>query len=484
MRIWLLSAALVGCQAGPAPSAAPTAQPSTQAPATALPTAAPTFAPQAAATPAGERPIADGPLLLRKRIGLRNVATAGGGAIRLARDPSGGDIYVLKPDTGLLRLALGRSASLSKIVATTEIITDAIPSGMAFGPNGALFVVANRTIGQNRTQGIVRRGTRTGDSFTWETLASTEPYPMSGTPFDHLFNGIVASGDGKWVFVNSGSRTDHGEVEANTGAFPDVREIPLTSAIFRLPADARDLQLPNDEAALKQYLFADGTRNAYDLAFAPSGELFATDNGPDADFPDELNLLREGAHYGFPWRFGDQDNPQQFAGYNASADKRLSQDFTAVKSGTYRDDPSFPKPPSAFVDSIANAGPAAARYRGDDGAERDAAADRQPLHTFTPHRSPLGLVFVDSDRMPADLRGDSDTLSAFVLSWGAAGGTLSDTGQDLLHVALKRNGDTYTATTTQLAVEFNNPIDAVLIENRLYVLDFGKEGAIWELTFE
>jgi glucose/arabinose dehydrogenase len=411
------------------------------------------------------------------------MATTGGGAIRLARDPVGGDIFILKPDAGLLRIKPGEQASPKQVVATTDIVTSALPSGMAFGPDGALFVVANRTVGQNRTQAIIRRGKPSGDGFDWATLASTEPYPMSATPFDHLFNGIVASDDGKWVFVNSGSRTDHGEVEANNGAFPDLREVPLTSAIFRLPAGAQDLQLPNDEAGLKQYLFADGTRNAYDLAFAPGGELFATDTGPDADFPDELNLIREGAHYGFPWRFGNQDNPQQFAGYDASKDKHLSQDFTAVKSGTYHDDPGFPKPPAPFVDSIANAGPAAVHYR-DDGAERDAAADGQELHTFTPHRSPLGLVFADSDRMPADLRGADGTLSAFVLSWGAAGGTLSDKGQDLLHMVLKRNGDSYTATTTQLAAEFQNPIDAVLIENRLYVLDFGKEGAIWELTFE
>jgi hypothetical protein len=38
--------------------------------------------------------------------------------------------------------------------------------------------------------------------------------------------------------------------------------------------------------------------------------------------------------------------------------------------------------------------------------------------------------------------------------------------------------------TTQIARGFQNPIDAALIENRLYVLDFGGNGAIWELTFE
>ena len=284
--------------------------------------------------------------------------------------------------------------------------------------------------------------------------------------------------------MNSGSRTDHGEVENNKNAFPDTREVPITSAIFRLPADAKDLKLPNDEAGLKPYLFADGTRNSYDLAFAPNGELFAGDNGPDADYPDELNWLREGQHYGFPWRFGNQDNPQQFPTYTSISDKRLQPDFTAVQIGAYRTDPTFPKPPGAFTNPVENHGPDAAQYRSDDGKQHDAGAEGSSLYSFTPHRSPLGLVFAAEGKLPADLRGDDRTLNAFILSWGAAGGTLTDKGKDLLQLRLTKQGDTYTAVTTQIARDFKNPIDAVMIENRLYVLEFSSGSAIWELTFE
>jgi len=85
--------------------------------------------------------------------------------------------------------------------------------------------------------------------------------------------------------------------------------------------------------------------------------------------------------------------------------------------------------------------------------------------------------------MPADFQGNESTLSAFLLSWGSAGGTLTDRGQDLLHLRLTKRGDNYEAVTTQIARGFNNPIDAVLIENRLFVLDFGSDGTLWELTF-
>ena len=244
--------------------------------------------------------------------------------------------------------------------------------------------------------------------------------------------------------------------------------------------------MPNDEAALTDQglIFARGTRNAYDMAFAPNDDLFAVDNGPDADYPDELNWIREGLHYGFPWRFGTQDNPQQFANYDPSKDLHLQSGFYATDNGLYHNDPSFPEPPGAFTDPVVNLGPDAMKYRGDDGEEYDAYAQGGSLSTFTPHRAPLGLVFVTDSELPAQWRSEGDTLSAFLLSWGAAGGTLSDKGQDLLHLQLTKTGDNYEAITTQIARGFHNPIDAVLIENRLYVLDYGGNGAIWELTFE
>ena len=166
----------------------------------------------------------------------------------------------------------------------------------------------------------------------------------------------------------------------------------LTARILRLPISAVDLALPNDEAALAALgvVYATGTRNAFDLAFAPNGDLFAVDNGPDADYPDELNWIQPGQRYGFPWRFGTSDNPQQFPTYNPDTDKHLNHDFVAVQRGTYDNDPTYPAAPGGFTDPVANLGPAAAQYRADDGSQHDAAAEAKPLNTFTPHRSPAG----------------------------------------------------------------------------------------------
>ena len=433
------------------------------------------------------QPILGAPVLLRDDISLRKVVDVGGANIRLARHPLENDLYYLHPSDGIFRVTLTEPFSAMKVMAISDITDDGFPAGMAFGPDGTLYVVMNRMFSQVLTQGVIFKSVATeAGGFVWETLAESEPYPASGTQYDHSFNGIVVSLDGQWVFINSGSRTDHGEVQDNAGSFPNTRGVDLTARIFRIPTNATGLIIPNNEAAqlAQGLLFATGTRNAYDLAVAPNGDLFAIDNGPDADFPDELNWIREGAHYGFPWRFGNQDNPQQFADYDASEDKHLSEDFLAVQLGTYDNDPDFPPATSSFADPVVNLGPAAAQYRGDDGNQYDAAVEGKPLHTFTPHRSPLGLVFVTNSNMPADLLGNDTLLSAFVLSWGSAGGTLSDAGQDLLHLALTKRGDNYESVTTQIARDFKNPIDAVMIENRLYVLEYGADGAIWELTFE
>jgi Glucose / Sorbosone dehydrogenase len=467
-------------------------QTATPAPTVAVATTAPTAVAAPSNTPrviVTSQPIPNGPVLLRSDISLRKVVDRNGGDIRLALNPKDGAVFLLNPGEGVYRVTLTDPGSVDLVAATGEIFTNGVtPSGMVFGPDGTLYVVGNVVTKQTSNVAIIRKGVAdAAGKYTWSFLASTEPYPLSGTNFDHLYNGIAVSPDGKYVYVNAGSRSDHGEVETNKGAWPDTREVPLTSAIMRIPADSTNLILPNDEAKLKSmgYMFADGTRNSYDPAFAPNGDLFAGENGPDADYPDEINWLREGLHYGFPWRFGNQDLPQATSpNYDPTTDKHLHNDFVAVTSGTYKSDPTFPKAPMAFTDPIANAGPDGVQFRADDGTAHDVGTEGGVTYSFTPHRSPLGLVFVsDNANMPADLQGSDNKLSGFIVSWGAAGGTLTDKGLDLLHIVLTKSSDNYTMTSEQVAREFKNPIDTVLIGNKLYVLEFGDGAAIWELTF-
>ncbi len=411
---------------------------------------------------------------------LRRVADTGGPktSIRLARDPVSGALFVLKFGGDILRVD-PQTGTLTRVYTPADTGVTGV-QGMAFGPDGALYLVANQDVGVDN-QAVVRRGLR----GTWTTLARTVPYPPSDTAFDHRFNGVVVSPDGRSVYVSSGSRTDHGEVQSTGGRFPGVREVPLTARMFRLPADATDLVLPNDEAALAPYAFARGLRNSFDPAFDASGELFSGDNSGDRDDEDELNWLREGGHYGFPWRMGTNDTPQQFAGYDPEKDRLVDHRFHAYQSGAFHDDPTYPPRPAGMIDPIPNLGPDANRFRDPvTGVVRTATEAGRTLATFTTHRSPLGLVFDTSRALPGRYAG-----GAFILGWtrgDASGesvaGPMRDASEDLLFLDLQRSGTSYTVRAQSVVCGFLNPIDTAIVGAVLYVLEFGGNGTIWEVT--
>jgi glucose/arabinose dehydrogenase len=427
---------------------------------------------------------AEAPVVLRSDLAIRKVLDTGGQGVRLAVDPVTHTLYDLDRQGNVSRVDLPPTGAATRTVVYRgpEIGTAERTQGMAFGLDGTLYVVSNRTLGP-MTQALIRKGVRQASGArAWSTLASTVPYPKSQTAFDHSFNAIVVSPDGRYVYVNSGSRTDHGEIQAQGGRFPNLREVPLTAAIFRLPADAAELTLPNDAAALQAqgYLFAAGLRNAFTLAFAPNGELFAGGNGLEADYPEELNWVRAGHHYGFPWRFGRDDNPQQFPQYDPAADRRIPPGV-AAEPRFYARDPSFPAPPAAFTDPVANQGPAADQFIAADGRRQQASEVGTPLYTFTPHRVPIGLTFDTAGSLPLPYRG-----AGFLLSWGnpaARNPTFTDAGQDLLHLQLTTDGTTYHLRTTPLVRGFQHPIDSALLGRTLYILEWGGVGTLWALTF-
>ncbi len=279
-------------------------------------------------------------------------------------------------------------------------------------------------------------------------MADTAGYPKNNTAYDHRFNGVVLSPRGDFIYVNSGSRTDHGEIQTANGLYPNTREVGLTTCIFRLPSNGQNIFLRNDRAKLKAkgYVFAEGIRNSFDMAFAPNGDLFGTENGPDRDMSEELNWLRPGLHYGFPWRLGGTDNPQQFPNYKPANDLLLDPNFHAVKQGYYRNDPTFPtRPNRTLTEPMPNFGSHADSFRDPrDGKVKDASALGRTLSTFTTHRSPLGLVFDVQRAMSSQFQGDG-----FMLSWTPGDpigervkGPFKDPSQDLLHLNLAKKGAT------------------------------------------
>ena len=431
---------------------------------------------------------------IQLRLILNTIDASGSASIRIAKDPRTNDLYYSKFNGDIYRVTVqpgnGTSPSTKVYGAANHGIADSA-QGMAIGPDGTIYLVGNFTTdGGNRTFARIVKGVPgSSGERVWSVLAQTEAYPRSRTAFDHVFNGIIASSDGNWIFVNSGSRTDHGEVQDLGGLFPDTREVGLTAKIFRLPANASNLFLPNDANALRSagYIFAEGTRNSFDFAFAPNGDLFATENGPDRDMSDELNWLRPGLHFGFPWRIGGADNPQQFPDYDPANDRLLDPRFVGVGGGYYHNDPSFPPRPANLVEPVINVGPDADKFRDPDtGTIKDASELGLTLSTFTAHRSPLGLVFDTVGAMALPFRNHGFMLS---FTPGDPNGTsvpgpFFDASQDLVELEYTKLGNTnYQARVTKLVGGFATPIDAEIIGNRIYVLEYSGQQGIWEIRF-
>jgi hypothetical protein len=201
---------------------------------------------------------------------------------------------------------------------------------------------------------------------------------------------------------------------------------------------------------------------------------------------DELNWIRAGQHFGFPWRMGGTANPQQFPGYNPATDLLLDSRYVAVSSGTYQNDPTFPPPPTNFFEPVINIGPDADSYRDpSNGSIKDASSLGQTINTFTAHRSPLGLVFDAAAAMAAPYQ-----QHGFMLSWNpgdptgnSVAGPFMDPSQDLVDLNLTNIGTNYQARVTRIVGGFSNPIDAAVISNKIYVIEYGGSQGVWEITF-
>ena len=62
-------------------------------------------------------------------------------------------------------------------------------------------------------------------------------------------------------------------------------------------------------------------------------------------------------------------------------------------------------------------------------------------------------------------------------------GPFNDASQDLLDLELTKLGDTnYQARVRRIVGGFSNPIDAEIIGNRIYVIEYGGSFGIWEVT--
>ncbi|MDN3690436.1 c-type cytochrome [Cyclobacterium jeungdonense] len=328
-----------------------------------------------------------------------------------------------------------------------------------------------------------------------EVVFTTETYGTTNTPFDHGWSALQVSQDGQSIYVVSGSRTDHGEVQDNLGAYPYSRDEALTAKIFEIPIQSKKLFLPNDLEKLKAMgvLFAEGIRNAYDLALDKQGRLFAVVNSGDYDQNEDMFWVQKGRHYGYPWMMGGLLTPQQFEDWrpDPTTDPFLNQGAAAWPDDFYND-PDFPEVPEGvtFSPGIVNYGPDADNFRDpDSGLIRDASELGIGMTTFTPHSSPLGLVFDRRDQLPGRFKGKALALRYTSGQRSVLMQPFTQDGEDLLLLDLRFDAgkNNFNLHTYRVAAGFSQPVDAVLVGESLFVIEYGgreKGGNIWKVTFK
>ena len=344
-----------------------------------------------------------------------------------------GDLYRLEPATGNLARVLAAKDYAELAAGNLSVL------GMTIDSKKRLYLVTNQRISEqphhvNRV--VIFRSEPLDSTGVPQKMSAwlRTSYPWGFSYYNHGVCHIAEGPDGM-IYVSSGARTDGGEVDGgifkNDTVYWKGGETDYTAAIWRIDPTS---DVPKIE------VFARGIRNAWSFAWNDRQELFSVSNGPDAHYPEELDFVERGKHYGFPYQYAD-----------ASASEKPY--------------PYTPDVPAGLVvtPAIRNFGPAAG------------GSPEKPIATFDAHSSPAGMVFCGPE-WPANLRGK------FLI--GRFGNFLKDDsyGYDILAVELQRNpAGVYEARVNTFFAPLARPIDFLQAGKKFYILEYtrpvGKHGS-------
>lgn len=202
----------------------------------------------------------------------------------------------------------------------------------------------------------------------------------------HSARSLALSPDGRALLVNVGSATNACQVNDRAAGSPGkdpCPELATRAGVWRFDA-ARDGQSQSEGLRV-----ATGIRNAVGLAFAPSGDVYATQHGRD-------QLA--------------QNWPKLFT--VAKSAETPSEEFFKLSIG---DDYGWPY---CYHDAAAGHLMLAPEYGGDGKTAGRCQGKKEPLVAFPGHWGPDGLTFYTGTQFPARYRGGA--FIAFHGSWNRA----------------------------------------------------------------
>ena len=197
------------------------------------------------------------------------------------------------------------NANTTAKAVQAQVLLDKLnyPSGMVRGPDGRIYIGEADRIWRTAVPAL-------GQPPRPEALAGN--LPADGA---HLLKELAFAPDGS-LYVNLGSFSDscRGEDQKQPVPCPERGGAMPRAAVWRMTLQAG----PQPVKEFK--LFATGLRNSMALAAMPdgpaAGTLWQGENNIDyrdpKQPPEELNQLRAGADYGWPYCIGRQQNAQGY----------------------------------------------------------------------------------------------------------------------------------------------------------------------------
>ena len=364
---------------------------------------------------------------------LREVVRLPNNGVRLTSDGTGkilyvlcadGDVYRVVPATGEIRPMLWGKRYLEH--RPDDIGAPVFVLAMTMDKSRRLYIASNQLNGEKKPVQNIVTIYRTTTNVNGDP-ADPKPWFQTSYPgspsYMHAVEHIAFGPDG-FLYAGNGARSDGGKASGDSN-YLQGGETPVTACLWRIDPKG---EVPEFE------VYARGIRNAYGFCWNDRGEMFATENGPDADAPEELNLIEKGKHYGFPYTFSNW--------------------------GTRKAYPFTPDPPPGleFTEPIANLGP-------------DGGFNGEPIYTFDPHSSPGGIAWLGDD-FPEGWRG------TFLLT--RLGNFLKtprdNVGYDVLHARLQKNArGQYEAKISTVLAPLGRPIDLHLSgKGTVYVCEYSR----------
>jgi glucose/arabinose dehydrogenase len=435
------------------------------------------------------------PIALYPDINISKVMTVRNNVTRLCYSNLDSSFYYLTYDGEVYKIVNQGNSFVDTLLYNISNHGIETCQGMVI-QDSSIYISGNNGTNDPLTVGKIMKGAlQPNNTRVWSSFAETVPYETA-QQFDHFFSGLGINSTGDTILICSGSRGDHGEVKTNGGLYPNLRNLAITSVILQIPTSANGIVIPNDSVLLDNQglVYARGIRNTYDFAFNASGDLFGAENSGDRDMEDELNYLQRGHHYGFPWMMGGTYNPQQYSWFNPAADLLINHQSGSWNQGAFYNDPDFPQTPVGLVMDLPckNLGLNAAYMRDSaTGITYNAAANGEYIYSFTPHRSPLGLVFDNDSLLDAFYNGNG-----FVLSYTKGDSTLAgfskllapfgDDSEDITMLKMIKDSatNTYSFIANRIVYGFDHPIDAVMLDTSIYVIEIGYAGtsSLWKIS--